>query len=68
MGSSTPKDDADQSQSDAGDSIYDGVKVMNRITLSDKDFEVQMTEVGLICISGRGFHWTDWQLVLALVL
>jgi hypothetical protein len=39
----TPKEDPDLSQSDAGDSVYDGVKVMSDL---DKDFEVMMSEVG----------------------
>lgn len=43
LGSLTPRDDPDLSQSDAGDSIYDGIKV-NRGDI-DKDFEVQLSEV-----------------------
>lgn len=43
VGSMTSKEDPDLSQSDAGDSVYDGVKVMSDL---DKDFEVMMSEVG----------------------
>ncbi|XP_056009130.1 chromodomain-helicase-DNA-binding protein 8-like isoform X4 [Ostrea edulis] len=41
VGSMTSKEDPDLSQSDAGDSVYDGVKVMSDL---DKDFEVMMSE------------------------
>lgn len=43
VGSSTPKDDPELSQSDAGDSVYDGVKVKSDL---NKDFEAMMPEVG----------------------
>ena len=46
LGSTTPRDDQDLSQSDAGDSVYDGIKVNRGINDIDKDFEVQFTEVG----------------------
>ncbi|KAJ8302947.1 hypothetical protein KUTeg_019343 [Tegillarca granosa] len=44
MGSLTPRDDPELSASDAGDSLYDGVKVNKSLSDLDKDFEVQMTE------------------------
>lgn len=43
VGSLTPKDDPELSQSDAGDSVYDGVKVKSDL---NKDFEAMMPEVG----------------------
>ena len=59
VGSSTPKDDPDLSQSDAGDSVYDGVKVMSHL---DKDFEVKMSEVGHILIM-IDLWWLDLLLI-----
>ena len=64
VGSSTPRDDPDLSQSDAGDSVYDGIKVTASLSDPEKDFEVMMSEVGE---SARSFGvWFDtvWYKVL----